>query len=67
MSERSTDDFDDPEASYRRGYQQGARAALEATGRVTIDKLQEWVGRRLFEWRYHDRPRQRLVLPPDPN
>ena len=66
MSERSTGEFDDPEASYRRGYQHGAKAALEATGRVTIDKLREWAAVKLPNWRYHDRPGQRLVLPPDP-
>jgi len=61
MSER-----EDPEASYRRGYQQGAYAALEAAQRVTTDKLKDWVGVKLFNWRYHDRVDDRSVPPPSP-
>jgi hypothetical protein len=60
-------EHDDPEASYRRGYQQGAHAALEAAQRVTTDKLKDWVAVKLFNWRYHDRPNDRSVPPPSPN
>jgi hypothetical protein len=61
------DEYNDPEASYRRGYQQGASAALEAATRVTTDKLRDWVGTKLANWRYLDRLNDRSVPPPSPN
>ena len=55
---------DDPEASYRRGYQQGAKAMLDAVGRLTTERLNEWVDIALFKWRHHDQPNDRSVGPP---
>jgi hypothetical protein len=66
VSKDQTDEQTDPESSYRRGYQQGAYAALEAAGRVTTDKLKDWVGVKLANWRYLDRPEDRTVRPPLP-
>ena len=66
MTQSKPDEWVDPEACYRRGYQQGAYAALEASGRVTTDKLRDWVGIKLFQWRYHDRPSDRSIQPPSP-
>jgi len=64
MTENKPDEWMDPEACYRRGYQHGAHAAFEATGRVTIDKLRDWVGVKLAQWRYLDRTSDRSVQPP---
>lgn len=58
------DEHDDPEASYRRGYQQGAQAMLDAVGRLPVDRLTQWVGVTLVKWRYHDRVHDRSVPPP---
>ena len=52
-------EHDDAEASYRRGYQQGANAALEAAGRLTTEKLRNWVGVTLAKWRYQELPQDR--------
>ncbi|HYL48683.1 MAG TPA: hypothetical protein VET84_04895 [Stellaceae bacterium] len=60
-------EHDDPEASYRRGYQQGAAAMLEAVGRLAVDKLKHWAFVSLAQWRYFDRPRDRSVPPPPAN
>jgi hypothetical protein len=57
---------DDPEASYRRGYQQGAHEAFRATRTTTIEKIDDWVNVRLAEWRYRDRVNDRTVRPPTP-
>lgn len=63
-------EFDDVEASYRRGYDQGAHAALRAAERLLTtecgrEKLREWVEHDLHVWRYFDRPSDRMVQPPD--
>jgi hypothetical protein len=62
----------DAEASYRRGYHQGAADALDAVERLgrlpsTVIRLREWVGVTLHRWRYHDRPDDRTVQPPQPS
>jgi hypothetical protein len=64
-------DFDDPEASYRRGYQQGAYAAVMAAERlmrsaVGRKKLQDWVNLTVYTWRYLTKPKDRSIRPPDP-
>jgi hypothetical protein len=65
MSTPYPSDYNDPEASYRRGYHQGAKAAMDAVGRFTSDKLKDWVEVRLFKWRYHeDRSDRRVQAPP---
>ena len=61
------DEMDDPEASYRRGYYQGAAAMLDAAGRLTTSKLHDWVYKSLFNWRYLDQPNDRSVSPPPAN
>jgi hypothetical protein len=66
-SRKEIEERTDPEASYRRGYQQGAFAALVAVNRLTIDKLNHWVGVTLWKWRYEDRVKNRSVPPPPPN
>jgi hypothetical protein len=62
-------EMDDPEASYRGGYQQGAYAAAQAAGRLAIfpdglTRLLRWAGVDLNRWRYHDGPSERFVSPP---
>lgn len=64
-------EHNDPEASYRRGYQQGAADALKALQAIPSRKramllLSEWVEIVLFEWRYRDRTTDRTVHPPAP-
>jgi len=59
-------ELEDAEASYRRGYQQGAYAALEAIKTAPIDRVRTWVDRKLFRWRYLDRVDDRFVRPPGP-
>lgn len=64
-------DHDDPEASYRRGFQQGAKAALAAAesaanGRARYSELKHWAEIRLFEWRYQEDTQNRQVRPPAP-
>lgn len=59
------------EASYRRGYQQGANDTLMAAERrahslVDFSDLRDWIGVALYQWRYHDRPTDRSVQPPLP-
>jgi hypothetical protein len=49
-----SDDFglmNHPEASYRRGYQQGATDALEAVKAMPVDKVKEWIEVTLADWR----------------
>jgi hypothetical protein len=66
-----TDEMNDPEASYRRGYQQGAFHAMEAAeklvdGRKGLQRLRDWAGVTLANWRYRDRTADRNVQPPPP-
>jgi hypothetical protein len=60
------DEENDPEASYRRGYQQGAFDALRAAQSMTGDQLREWADVTLAAWRYRDRIKDRRVSPPRP-
>jgi hypothetical protein len=48
----STDEFSDPESSYRRGYQQGAYDAVQKveTG-ASLAAVRNWVEFRIFRWR----------------
>jgi hypothetical protein len=67
-----TNDMTDAEASYRRGYQQGAFAAMEAAEKIRgsaggLARLREWAGTTLSKWRYHDKPDNRNVRPPAPS
>lgn len=68
----SAAEMDDPEAPYRRGYEQGAHAALEAAGGVLLvlpngwERLRHWVDVELRRWRFLDRPTDRTVSPPAP-
>lgn len=62
----AVEEMDDPEASYRRGYQQGAWDALEAANSMTAEKLREWRDAALPTWRYNDRVENRNVSPPRP-
>src|SRR5918911_5368388 len=62
---------DDPEGSYRRGYHQGARDAVEAAQRLTgnrsaLSELWEWATVTLLAWRLNSRPDARTALPPVP-
>lgn len=64
-------EMDDPEASYRRGYQQGAREAAQAAGRLALfpdglTRLLRWAGIELTRWRHHDQPHDRSISPPAP-
>lgn len=65
-SEFEVDELNDPEASYRRGYQQGAYAALEAVKATTIDEMKDWIEVKLARWRYLDHPGDRWKRPPLP-
>lgn len=65
------DERDDPEASYRRGVQQGAHLAVEAAERAGLDgaalaALKDWTGVRLHRWRYLERTQDRRLQPPAP-
>lgn len=65
----SDDDFasqNDPEASFRRGYQQGAYDALQAAPSMTDKELREWVDVTLAEWRYVNQVGNRDLRPPRP-
>jgi hypothetical protein len=62
---------DDPEASYRRGFQQGAKAALLAAESVANKhrhggELTHWADIQLFNWRYKSDTRDRTATPPAP-
>ncbi len=64
-------EYDDPEAAYRRGYQQGANDAVEALASGKLKQpqyviMRDWVGRTLYDWRYRDQPTNRNVFPPRP-
>lgn len=59
-------EMDGPEASYRRGYQQGAWAAFQATRSKTTDKIEAWLNVKLTRWRYIERIHDRYSRPPDP-
>jgi hypothetical protein len=61
-----SDEQDDPEASYRRGYQQGARDTLQALQSMPVGEVQGWVDKALFRWRHHDRVKERNLSPPRP-
>jgi len=55
------------EASYRRGYQQGAHAtlkALRAAGIKVPCEITDWVGDKLHDWRFHG-VLESMELPPD--
>jgi len=61
---------DSPEEAYRRGYQQGAFAAVEAAERFTTSRrdfmaLRRWVETTLYTWRLKN-PKDRSRLPPAP-
>jgi hypothetical protein len=58
--------MDDPEASYRRGYQQGVYDALVAQRSMSSEKLEQWRDVDLPAWRYQDRVEDRSVSPPRP-
>jgi hypothetical protein len=63
------DDFgsmNDPEASYRRGYQQGAFDALQAIQSMTPERLKEWAEVELAKWRYAEQVDNRRLAPPRP-
>ena len=53
-------------ASYRRGYQQGPHAALQAVLTTTTDKLRTWVEEKPIRWRYLERVYDRHFSPPRP-
>ena len=65
MNDGMPNEDHDLEAAYRRGYHHGATAMLDLTARVTIDKLRNWVGVKLAEWRYHQ-PTDHRITPPLP-
>jgi hypothetical protein len=59
----------DPEASYRRGYEQGAREAMRAMQQITsrpraLMVLSTWIEHLIYEWRYHGPTTDRTVKPP---
>lgn len=65
------DEHDDPEASYRRGYLQGAHDTVEAfaTGSIApprIATMRDWVGQNLWRWRYRKPITNRNLRPPRP-
>lgn len=60
----SMDEMSDPEASYRRGYQQGAFDAMRAIETTPVAKVREWVDVTLARWRYLQRPQDRTCSPP---
>lgn len=65
----ANDDFasmNDPEASFRRGYQQGAYDALQAAQSMTDQQLREWIDVTLAEWRYVNQVDNRELRPPRP-
>jgi hypothetical protein len=62
----SDNEMDDAEASYRRGYQQGAWDAIQAADSMTREKLLQWRDKTLPYWRYSDHVENRGVSPPRP-
>jgi hypothetical protein len=63
-----SDDFglmNDPETSYRRGYEQGAFDALEAIKTMPSGKVREWIDVTLADWR-RDQIDNRNLRPPRP-
>jgi hypothetical protein len=62
----STDEAYKPEACYRRGFQQGAYAALKAIESTPIDRVRAWIEIKLAKWRYEDRIYNRDLSPPAP-
>ena len=60
------DEMTDPEASYRRGYQQGAFDTISAIKTTPMEKVRNWVDVKLTRWRYLERPHDRLFRPPEP-
>lgn len=64
----TTSEQNDPEASYRRGYQQGAFDALASAEKVGFrcpEALRKWVDIVLYDWRYGKKKSDRSVMPPD--
>jgi hypothetical protein len=64
-------EYDDPEDSYRRGYEQGAYAATIAAERLALlpgglERLRRWAGIDVHRWRYLDQPTNRSISPPLP-
>lgn len=63
-------EMDDPEASYRRGFQQGAFMALKAAkaahSEKRMEELNAWVDVTLHKWRYQDQVKNLQVQPPLP-
>jgi hypothetical protein len=62
-----SEEMNDPESSYRRGYQQGAYHALEAAqaaGFTSPRSLREWVDIKVHKWRYGPTRAKRNVPPP---
>jgi hypothetical protein len=60
--------FEDVEASYRRGYEQGARAALIAA-RVQSKELEAWL-QELHTWRLESQragTKNTRIAPPEPS
>jgi hypothetical protein len=61
-------EFQDPEASYRRGYQHGAAAVLRALAdtldRTTARRMANWAGVDLRAWRTIGRAEAELEDPP---
>jgi hypothetical protein len=65
----ASEEFDDAEGSYRRGYQQGAYdflRAAEAQGFRPSETLRDWVNLVLAKWRFEERQGNRSHAPPDP-
>jgi len=58
-------EHDDPESSYRRGYQHGAWAAMEAAKSTPEYKIRHWIDDKLAHWR-RDRINDRGLKPPTP-
>jgi hypothetical protein len=64
-----TNELTDVEVSYRRGYQEGAFAAIEAAVKLhgrpaALPRLRDWAGVTLSHWRYLNNPDKRFVRPP---
>jgi hypothetical protein len=60
-------EFDDPEASYRRGFHQGAWLAVTTGPFVSRPKLLEWAGIDLHRWRWGKNRHERMQPPPLPD
>lgn len=63
------DENEDPETAYRRGYQQGAFAAMEAAERCQNtptgwNKIRNWVNIEIANWRYGKERLDRNRRPP---